>query len=184
MARKSRNPRGSDENLFSINGAALAISRSRRTIAKALDGVLPDAIRHGLPVWRMRVIIDNLNNNTQAPLFNKVVQQGSEVLTGVAAQCALAFQDHDAAYDAMTALPALVERRAAAPKVAALAREALDLMERRDTESGLHEEHVQLRGDKIRLLLVRGLGSPCGWSFDQAWHCLVNQGEDDDQEAA
>jgi hypothetical protein len=182
MARKSRNPRGSDENLFSINGAALAISRSRRTIAKALDGVPPDAIRHGLPVWRMQTIIDNVNKRTQATLFTKVVQQGSEVLTGVAAQCALAFQDYHAAEDAMAALPSLAERRAAAPQVAALGREALVLMGLRDTDCGLHEEHVELRGDRLRLLMVRGLESYCEWTSVEAWAC-IDPG-DEESEAA
>jgi hypothetical protein len=179
---KLRSRRGSDENLFSISGASEILSRSRRTITRALAGVPADAVQHGLKLWRMQRIVEAVNKNTQAPILT-AAQHGGGVLTGVAAEAHLAFERYDAAYDAMSKLVTIEERRAAAHEVAALARESLNLMRERDIGCGLHEEHVDLRGDRVRLLMVRGLEDCCGWTSLQAWACLDPPDEEDGKAA-
>jgi len=178
-----KSARGSSENLFSINGAAEALGRTRRTISRALADIPADAVRSGLKLWTMKKIIAAVNERTQAPVL-ETARQGSSVLTGKAAECAVAFQRFDEADAAMRRLESLTARRAAAHDLAPLLREAIELMAERDLGNGLDPEHVELRGDKIRLLCTRGLERPCQWNFDQAWHCLVSQGDDEEDEAA
>jgi hypothetical protein len=180
----ARSKRGSDENLFSISGAATALSRSRRTISKPLDGVKPDAIRHGLPLWRMQTIVDKVNTRTQAPIIPTIVRQGDQVLTGVAAQCAIAFEAYHRAEERMEKLAGVEERRVSArEELGPLCREAVSLMRQHDTDSGLHEEHVDLRADTIYRLMVRGVELLCGWTSAEAWGVL-DPGDDEDEEAA
>ena len=163
----AKSARGSSEDLFSISGGSEALSSARRTIAKALAGVKPDAVRNGLKLWRMRTIIENVNRRTEAPILTTATTSGS-VLTGVAADTERAFRRYDAAYDAMCALPSLAARRAAAHQLEPLLREALSLMHDRDVECDLHPEHIELKNDRVRQLMTLGLEGPCEWSHSQA----------------
>jgi hypothetical protein len=166
----AKSARGSSENLFSISGASDAIGRSRRTVAKALANVKPDAIRSGLKLWSMAKIIAAVNANTEAPLITKT--DGGTVLTGIAAQAAIAFEEFDKAYDAMKALPSLQARRAAAHKMQPLFAESISLMRGRDRDAGLHPEHVDLKADKVAFLMVRGFEGPCEWSLSEVWQAM------------
>jgi hypothetical protein len=47
--------------LFSINGAAEVLERDRRTVTKALRHTKPDAKQHGQPRWRLRTVLDALD---------------------------------------------------------------------------------------------------------------------------
>ena len=169
--------RGSSENLFSISAASDALKRSRRTITKALASVKPAAVRSGLKLWRMADIIDAVNRNTQVPILT-TARQGNEVLSGIAAETFFAFERYDAAMKAMESLPTLAERRKAAHALEPIVREALDLMRQRDVDAGLHPEHVELKNDRVLLLMVRGLEGACEWTSGEAWACL-DPGEDD-----
>jgi hypothetical protein len=173
----AKSKRGSDANLFSISGASDALSRSRRTITRALSGIAPDAVRSGLKLWRMQRIIDAVNTRTQAPILT--TRQGG-VLTGIDAETELAFQAHDAAFDAMAKLPTLAGRRRAARGLAPLAKEALELMRERDAGAGLHPEHVALKGERVFQLIMLGVRGPCKWSQNEAWHCYNPPSADDE----
>jgi len=176
----AKTKRGSDENLFSVSGASDAIGRSRRTVAKALANVKPDAIRSGLKLWSMHKVIEAVNRNTEAPLITK--PDGGTVLTGVAAQTAIAFEEWDKAYEAMKALPTLAARRAAAHKMRPLYNEALELMRERDTGYNLDPEHVQLRYDHIGNLMKRCFEDACKWTSLEAM--IAMEGGDDETEDA
>ncbi|MGA2871805.1 MAG: hypothetical protein ABSF34_21925, partial [Verrucomicrobiota bacterium] len=63
-------PRKSSPDLFSISAAADALSRSRRTVTRALRGIKPDTIQSGLAKWSMKKIIAAIDKNTQAPINN------------------------------------------------------------------------------------------------------------------
>jgi hypothetical protein len=179
----AKSKRGSSENLFSISAASTALNRARRTISRAMDGVAPDAVRHGLKLWRMQKIVDNVNRKTQAPIL-ETVQAGSTVLTGLAAQTVLAFQAYDRAQAKLEGLESVEARRAfARAELGPLCREAISLMRQRDQDSGLHEEHVSLRGDRIYALMVRGIEGPCNWTSSEAWSVL-DQGDDDQGDEA
>jgi hypothetical protein len=179
----AKSKRGSSENLFSISGASEALNRSRRTITRAMANIPADKIESGLKLWTMAKIVAAVNANTQAPILT-TARNGSEVLTGLAAETHIAFEAYHAAEDRLTKLPTVEERRAAAPEVAALARAGLDLMRQRDTDSNLHPEHVNLRNDTLRLLVVRGLESLCEWTHVEAWACVDPCLDDEDEEAA
>jgi hypothetical protein len=177
----AKSARGSSENLFSISGAADALNRSRRTVTKALANVKPAAIRHGLKLWRIADIIAAINNHTEAPLITRSRNGGSEVLTGLAAEAAVAFEAYDRAYDALKALPTLQARRAAARRLQPLFSEAIQLMRDRDRDAGLHPEHVDLKADKVAFLMVRNVEGPCRWSLDEAWGAMYpDDGEDEE----
>jgi hypothetical protein len=179
----AKSKRGSSENLFSISGASEALGRSRRTITRALADVQADAVRSGLKLWRMQKIIAAVNTRTAAPIL-ETVQQGSQVLTGLAAQTAIAFEAYDEAQAKMEGLKSVEARRAfARAELGPVCREAISLMRQRDTESGLHEEHVSLRGDRIYALMVRAIEIPCDMTLSEAWGVLDQGGNEEDEAA-
>jgi len=178
-----KSARGSSEDLFSVNGAAEALGRTRRTISRALHGIPADATRSGLRLWSMKKIIRAVNERTSAPIF-ETVQQGSQVLTGLAAQTAIAFEAYDKAYARMQQLATVDERRIfAREELGPLCREAIELMRQRDQDCGLHEEHVSLRGDRVYALMVRAIEGPCNMTTSEAWG-LLDSGDDEEDEAA
>jgi hypothetical protein len=106
MSKPAQVKRGSDENLFSVNGASEALGRTRRTISRALQDVKPDASRSGLKLWSMRKIVDAVNRNTQAPLLTN--SSRSEF----ADQLQEEFRAFDAGFAQLEAEPDLERRRA------------------------------------------------------------------------
>jgi len=175
--------RGSSENLFSVSGAAEALGRTRRTIARALADIPADAVRSGLKLWTMKTIIRAVNERTAAPIL-ETVQQGSQVLTGLAAQTAIAFGAYDGAQAKMEGLDSVEARRAfARAELGPVCREAISLMRQRDTNNGLHEEHVSLRADRVYALMVRAIEIPCDMTLSEAWGVLDQGGNEEDEAA-
>jgi hypothetical protein len=112
--------RGSDENLFSVSGAADALDRSRRTVAKALKGIPPDAVRSGLSLWRMQTIIHAVNTRTQAPITPRTGGSNEVSDETFAAQSFAVVEDFTRASDALEELQkmrSLKARRAEARHV-------------------------------------------------------------------
>jgi len=176
----AKSARASSENLFSISAASEIL---RRTITHALQGVPADAIRSGLKLWAMQKIVDAVNSSAQAPILETVVR-GSQVLTGLAAQTAIAFDAYHRAQEKMEGLKSVEARRwMARDEIGPLCREALSLMRQRDTEAGLHEEHVMLRFDSLYRLMVRSVEGPCKWSSVEGWAALDPVDEDDEEAA-
>ena len=165
------------DGLFSISAASDLLNRSRRTITRALIGVRPDMIKSGLKLWRLARIITAVNENTAAPLLTK---SGGGAL---AAETEAAFERYHAAEAEMRALPTIAARRAAAPELALMAKEALELMHDRDVACDLHPEHVELKNQAVTLLIVKGLEAVCEWTHSQAWDCF-NADDGEDSEAA
>lgn len=191
MAKSAKVKRGSDENLFSISGAADALNRARRTIERALQGVPAAEVRSGLKLWAMSTIVRCLDERAQAPITKPFITNGRngepQVLVGVAAQCAIAFERYDKAQDKLQAIKTIEARRTfVRAELGPICREAIELMRQRDTANGLHEEHVQLRGEQIYRLMVRDVEGPCDWTDEQAWGVLdpPRPGDDDYDSAA
>jgi hypothetical protein len=162
---KSR--RGSDENLFSISGASEALGRSRRTITRALNGVKPDAVRSGLALWRMQVIIENVNEKTQAPILPTGTAGEHAQLANDAEE---AFAEFDAGMEALVNLKTLAARRAAAHQMVPLLNAVTETMEQRDLADDLHPEHASLRAQNVWRLCLRGFQLHCKWTGSEAWH--------------
>ena len=79
--------RRSDPDLFSVNGAAIALNRATRTVAKALRDVPPAERRSGLKLWRMKDIVAAINANTHAPIGDGVAAgAGGAVSSGAMAK--------------------------------------------------------------------------------------------------
>jgi hypothetical protein len=128
--------RGSHENLFSISGASEALGRARRTITRALKGIPPDAVRHGLSLWRMQTIIRAVNENTQAPILTNTDGE----LAQLCVDATVAFKEFDDAMDALMKLKTVKARRAAAHKMVPLLNEMVKTMWARDIADDLHEQ--------------------------------------------
>jgi hypothetical protein len=67
--------------LFSINSAAEVLERDRRTVTKALRHTPPDAKQKGQPRWRLRTILDALDElpgSSKAPKRVSYVSGGRE----------------------------------------------------------------------------------------------------------
>jgi hypothetical protein len=162
----AKSKRGSDENLFSINGASEALGRSRRTISRALKNVKPDAVRSGLALWRMQVIIENVNAKTQAPILPTSTAGEQSQLTRDASE---AFAEFDTGMEALMNLKTLTARRAAAHKMVPLLNAVTETMEQRDLADDLHPEHASLRAQNVWRLCMRGFQHHCNWTSSEVW---------------
>jgi hypothetical protein len=65
--------------LFSINGAAEVLERDRRTVTNALRHAKPDAKQHGQPRWRLRTVLDALD---ELPGSSNAPRRGTSRITG------------------------------------------------------------------------------------------------------
>ncbi len=163
----AKSKRGSDENLFSITGASEALGRSRRTITRALKNVKPDTVRSGLALWRMQVIIENVNTQTQAPILSAGTAGEQTQLANDAEEAFAAF---DASMEALTNLKTLAARRNAARKMLPLLNAMIETMEERDLADDLHPEHASLRAQNVWRLCLRGFQHHCKWTGSEVWH--------------
>jgi hypothetical protein len=174
MNQMARSKRGSDENLFSISGASEALGRARRTIARAMEGVRPDAVRSGLALWRIRTIVENVNRRTQAPITPATAHDVIELDR----ECKAAFALFDIALEAMAGAKPLAKRRALAPEIGPLLTEARRLMLERDLADGLHEEHAALRNERIYIVTLRTIEVACDWRGTMSAFNILNGEEE------
>jgi hypothetical protein len=176
MAKSAKVKRGSDENLFSVNGAADALRRTRRTVSRALEGVKPDTIRSGLKLSRMSTIVEALNTRTQAPILTSASTN---------ADLRALFAQLDDADDKMRAIESLAGRRTFARNTLLPLLREVDAAMRADGEAcGEQHELTQLRCDQhLRVFLTSGLGPDASnspqWSPSECWDAY-NAGDEDE----
>ena len=139
-------PRNSSPDLFSISAAADALSRSRRTVTRALKGIKPDAIQSGLAKWTMKKIVSAIDKNTQAPINDPRLM--STEVEELDRETKAAFDLFHVAFDEMIAAKPLAKRRLLAHKIGPLLSEARQLMRERDTADGLHERAQEPRSQR------------------------------------
>jgi hypothetical protein len=195
---------------FPLNSLAEQFECDRGTMVRAMRGVAPDLVKPGnRPGWKVATAaraleahrkkaweekrqkeLEAQRRKEEASTTKTTTSRNGEtmVLTGVAAQCAIAFDAYDKAQDKLQAIKTIEARRAfARAELGPIAREALALMRERDTKNGLHEQHVELRNQEIFRLMVRSIEGPCGWSTGptkgelEAW-CVLDPprpGDDD-----
>jgi hypothetical protein len=182
MAKSAKGKRrGSDENLFSISGAATALNRSNRTVTRALQGVRADEIRSGLKLWAMSTIIRCINERTRAPLVNAASTN---------AELRELFEQIDDADAEMRAIESLAGRRAYARKTLLPLLHEVDRAMRADGKAcGEDERLTSLRCDQhLRVFLVSGLGpdatNACDWSPSECWSAYNSGYDDKGDEAA
>jgi hypothetical protein len=174
-------PRRSSPDLFSISAAADALSRSRRTVTRALRGIKPDSIESGLAKWSMKTIISAVDQNTRAPINDP--RSMSNDVAALDADFKSVFALFDVALEEMIAGKTLSERRALAPAVGPLLIEAIQLMRERDTADGLHPEHVSLRGEQIYRFTLHIMENVCEWHATMTAFNILNGPEVADEAA-
>jgi len=153
---------------FSVNAASELLERNRRTVKRALRDTPPDSFERKQPRWKLSKIVAALDRNADRPA-NHNGGNGNDLDD----QCKAAFAKFDAAYEKMKALPSLAKRREMSIEFAPnMIAEAVHAMKARDTADGLHEEHVDLRGERIYFLMMIGFETPCSWTRDQVWDHL------------
>jgi hypothetical protein len=149
--------------VFSVNGAAELLEKDRRTLQRAMRGVKPDAYEGRNPRWRMRSFVDALERSSERHDDDR----------GQRADLNTLYERFDAAFDEMTAEPSLAKRRLTALELGPLIAQ-IDRMQRGvSAADGEPELLVQLRADKIFMLLPRGFEGPCEWSRDETWNKLA-----------
>ena len=163
-------PRKSSPDLFSINAASEALSRSRRTVSRALKNTKPDGIESGLKKWKMKTIISAIDRNTQAPINNPTTM--SNEVAELDRETKAAFEVFDAAFEAMMKAKPLAKRREFAKKLGGLLADARELMQERDTADGLEPEHVELRSERIHSVTLRMMEHCCDWHGSEAYNIL------------
>jgi hypothetical protein len=154
-------PRKSSPDLFSVSAAAEALSRSRRTVSRALKNVKPDAVQSGLAKWSMKKIISAIDANTEAPINNQ--RSMSNEVSELDRETRAAFDVFDKAFEAMLKAKPLSKRRELAHKLGPLLAEARQIMKERDTADGLHPEHVELRSGRIYSIILKTIENCCDW---------------------
>jgi hypothetical protein len=178
--------------LFSINGAAEVLERDRRTITKALRYVKPDKKERGQSRWRLRTILDALNelpgsnssrrrnDNTTYDDWNpdwknqdpRVVWRDKRILASIA--------EFEKAFAEMEAIEDMEQRREfAVAKLAPL----LLFHDRHFTqwliESGGDDDTAYRKVSELWLLELVGVRSVCNWTEHEAHEFLVNPFEYD-----
>ena len=171
-------PRKSSPDLFSINAAAEALSRSRRTVSRALKNVKPDSVQSGLAKWSMKHIISAIDKNTQAPINDPRTM--SDESNALDRETQAAFKLFDAPFDAMMNAKPLAKQREFAKQVGPLLVTALELMRERDTADGLHEEHVLLRANQIYVMTLKMMERACEWEGTSNAFDLLNAAEEEE----
>ena len=173
--------RTSSPDLFSINAAADALGRTRRTVTRALKHTKPDSVESGLKKWKMKTIVSAIDRNTQAPI-NDPRTISSEV-SELDVETKAAFELFDTAFEAMLKAKPLAKRREFAKKLGGLLAEARSLMEQRDTADGLEPEHVELRSERIYSVILRTIESACDWGGTTNGHKILNAPYAEDEAA-
>jgi hypothetical protein len=166
--------RGSDQDLFSISGASVALNRTRRTVSRAMHNIKPEVTRSGLGLWRMQTIVDALNRSQVPILTNK----GDT--SRLAAEASTAYAEYEAAAEAMEALKTVAARRAAAHKLVPLVDAVVATMRSRDVHDGLHPEHAALRANAVWRLALKCCQLHCNWPNSEVWHAFNHEAEDEE----
>jgi hypothetical protein len=153
--------------LFSINAAAELLERDRRTITKALRHTPPDGKENNQPRWRLKTIIAALA--VMRPVHAPFATANSDGIDPVLAK---AFATFDAAYNKMSTLPTLEERRAAAkalgPQIASTDR----MLRAHGRAFGAGDELANFRADNRFALIMSSFERPCSWNSAECWKFL------------
>ena len=172
--------RTSSPDLFSINAAADALGRTRRTVTRALKNTKPDGIKSGLKKWKMKTIISAIDRNSQAPINDPRTMSNES--TALDRETQAAFKLFDAPFDAMMNATPLAKQREFAKQAGPLLVAALELMRERDTADGLHEEHVLLRANQIYVMTLKMMERACEWEGTSNAFNLLNPETEDEAE--
>jgi hypothetical protein len=150
--------------LFSAFAAAEMLERDRQTIVRALRNVPPDGEEGQQPRWKLATIVTALDRHSRPHNVANASGADPELIA--------IFRNFDEMCDAMTVLPTLAERRAAAlklaPEIAAVDRTS----RQRARANGVDAELADLRADQLFRLYLRRFEKPCNWTDTECWENL------------
>ena len=133
----------------------------RRTVTKVLRHTKPDAHERGQPRWRLRTILDSLETNAASSARHRDNNDLDDELNRL-------YQEFDATYDSIKALPTLTARRSATLKLTTLIARTYRLFRQRNALDGEDSVFTNLKADKLLFLIARGFEKPCAWTLDEA----------------
>jgi hypothetical protein len=147
---------------FSTNAASLLLEKDRRTVTKAMLGVTPDAKVNGQARWRLRKFVDAL----------AALERPAAGGLGTAGANPPEYARFDEAFRAVTLLPTLPRRRAAAVETIPLLHAMMAALRLRGNEVGEDPDVTCLRADRVYQLALIGFQGPCEWNHEQVWKHL------------
>jgi hypothetical protein len=155
------------KKLFSEFAASTLLERDRQTIARALRNTPPDGQERGSPRWKMWTIFDAVKRHNRANGSN------SGATTDTNPELQALYRKFDAAFEAMSALPTLEKRRAAArsklrPLITTMNRSFRDHAK----ATGVVDEVACVRADIVIGDYVHSFEKPCAWSGTECWENL------------
>jgi hypothetical protein len=165
-------------DLFSINSAADILSRTRRTVTRALRGIpAADTNAAGMKRWRLKTIVTALNDHSGAPVLDS---RTNGVTSHLAIEAEEAMQNFDSALDELLAMKTIATRRAVARRMPTLLNTVLASMRARDVADGMDDQFAGLRADNVRRLSFQLIKNRCGWTGDEVREIFDGEADDDD----
>jgi hypothetical protein len=179
---------------FTINRAAQVLEHDRRTLAKALRKVPPSTVVKGQQQWELetiRLAVNRLPSVMKAKadehrhsdnfVEDRYARDDWEDPSNIAAmfedrRIIEAQEEYDEEFEAMSRLPSLAARRAAAKKLAKKLETNYENIRLWAAEDGVDDDATYWRADSIVRLSLGGLQEACRWTrqecrtlFDETW---------------
>jgi hypothetical protein len=148
---------------YGANAIAETFERDRGVVVRALRNTPPDAVVSGRPQWKLATASRALERH------NRANDHGNG---GTAANPPPEYAAFDQAYQAVTALPTLAKRRAAALKTIPLLNDMIRALRAHGRNVGEDPEVTGMRADRVYQLALIGFRAPCEWDHDEVWKYL------------
>jgi hypothetical protein len=163
---------------YSLNALAEDFEVDRGTMVKALRNVPSDSeITPGRPTWKISTAGRALEAHRRRT-GNGLADSSSPDFNPIDPKLQSLYSQLDAADATMRTLPTLIERRAFAVKSL---RPIIDATQRMQLIVGsANKQDPEVTGlfsDKLYMLSLRGLETPCGWTQSETWDAM-SVGED------
>jgi hypothetical protein len=152
---------------LSANAIAETFERDRGVVIRALRDTKPDAMVSGKPQWKVATAARALERHNR-------VSDGGHNGSGIDPGLAAIHAEFDAKYAAVVAAPSLAKRRAMALKLAPLIGEMDRTFREVSRANGQDDEVVQLRADRLYMLVLIGFEKCCEWSRQQTFEMMDN----------
>lgn len=170
--------------LFSVNGAAEALERDRRTITKALRHTKPDGKQHGQDRWRLKTILaalEELPGSSTSPRRRRSNDNNGERWADP--RVTELTDDFVAAIEALNAMPLQQRREVAKTKLGPQLSEVNRLLIKYGLENNPgQDELVGYRAESIWRTCFMWIKHLCNWPYEEAWGVLITANYEDEDD--
>ncbi|MDI3564197.1 hypothetical protein [Bradyrhizobium sp. Arg816] len=149
--------------LISAFGAADMLELDRQTVRRALRYVAPDGYEKKQPRWRMKTIVDAVDQHLGRNSAPRAADQ---------TRLDVAFSEFDEGCEALHVIADLKKRRQDARRLIALLIELDDAMRAAARLAREDDLRASLRCDQHFRVAMRRFESPCEWTHDECWKIL------------